>query len=204
MPRTARSAPHLLYVAWSYPPARSAGMYRALATTNAFARAGWDVTVLTAERETYERLTGTDVGAEETIDPRVRVHRIPFDPERGETDHRRWSRWRVYSPLLWNYLRWVIARLGFPEVGYATWRRPLARAARQIHAAHPVDLVIGSANPNVDFVPGDVLYRDDRVPYVMDHRDAWHLNVYTGKRVGARFSRSARLERRMMRHAAEA
>src|SRR5690606_24958351 len=39
---------------------------------------------------------------------------------------------------------------------------------------------------------------------VMDHRDAWHLNVYTGKRVGSRWSRSSRLEHRMLEACAEA
>jgi hypothetical protein len=50
--------PHLLYVAWGFPPCRSGGVYRALATANAFARDGWDVTVLTVERELWERRTG--------------------------------------------------------------------------------------------------------------------------------------------------
>ena len=47
--------PHLLYVAWGYPPCRGGGVYRALATPNAFAEAGWDVTVLTVDRETFTR-----------------------------------------------------------------------------------------------------------------------------------------------------
>lgn len=196
--------PHLLYVAYSYPPARSAGMYRALATANAFARNGWRVTVLTATRETFERLTGSDPETERSIDPRITVIRIPFDTARGESDLGKWSRLRVYSPLLWNALRWVAARFGFPELAYASWRKPLSRAAERIHRDNPVDLVVGSANPNVDFVPGDHLYRHFGVPYVMDHRDAWHLNVYTGNRVGSRLSRSYRLEKRMLDHAEEA
>lgn len=196
--------PHLLYVAFSYPPARSAGMYRALATANAFARNGWRVTVLTATRETFERLTGSDPETEASIDPRITVVRVPFDTARGESDLSRWSRLRVYSPLLWNALRWLIASFGFPERAYASWRHPLARAAERIHAADAVDLVVGSANPNVDFVPGDHLHRKFGVPYVMDHRDAWHLNVYTGKRVGNALSRSFRWERRALKHAVEA
>jgi glycosyltransferase involved in cell wall biosynthesis len=38
----------------------------------------------------------------------------------------------------------------------------------------------------------------------MDHRDAWHLNVYTGKRVGNPRNRSNRLERRLISNATEA
>jgi glycosyltransferase involved in cell wall biosynthesis len=201
---SAESAPHVLYVAWGYPPSRGAGMYRALATANAFARQGWRVTVLTATRDTFERLTGSDPESEEFIDPRITVVRIPFDPVLGETDLRRWSRARLYSPLLWGFVRWLLSRLHFPESGYGNWKVPLAAAADLIHREHPVDLVVGSANPNVDFVPGMHLHRLHGIPYVIDHRDAWHLDVYAGKRIGTRLGRSNRLERRLLDAAQEA
>ena len=197
------STPHLLYVAWGYPPSRGAGMYRALATANAFAREGWKVTVLTATRDTYERLTGSDPESEAAIRDDVTVVRIPFDPARGDDNLANWSRLRVYSPLLWTALRWVAAFFTFPERNYGRWEAPLERAARQIHHEHPVDLVIGSANPNVDFVPGWYLYRRHGVPFVMDHRDAWHLDVYTGQRTASRMSRSSWLERRMFQRSTE-
>lgn len=202
--QTGPRPPHVLYVAWGYPPSRGAGMYRALATANAFARDGWRVTVLTATRETFERLTGSDPESEAYIDPRIHVVRIPFDPELGETDLRAWSRARVYSPLLWNFVRWLLSWLPFPESGYGAWKTPLVRATDAIHREHPVDLVVGSANPNVDFAPGRRLRRTHGVPYVLDHRDAWHLDVYSGRRIGARWGRSNRLERRLMDDAQEA
>ena len=195
---------HVLYVAWGYPPGRGAGMYRALATANAFAKGGWRVTVLTATRETFERLTGTDPDSEKHIDPRIHVVRIPYDPALGESDLRKWSRARLYSPLLWNFVRSIRSRLSFPEGGYGSWKAPLTTAAEQIHLEHPVDLVVGSANPNVDFAAGMQLHRAHGVPYVMDYRDAWHLDVYTGKRIGSRLGRSSRLERRLLDGALEA
>lgn len=179
-------------------------MYRALATVNAFARDGWDVTVLTATRETYERLTGSDPATEQSIDKSVRVVRIPFDPARGEEDLERWSRSRVASPLLWSYLRWLASSAKFPEGGYGHWTRALKRAAERIHAEKPVDLVVGTANPNVDFVPGVLLHQKAGVPYVMDYRDGWSLDVYTGRRANSRRSRAGRIERRMLRGATEA
>lgn len=192
------SQPHVLYVAWGYPPSRGAGMYRALATANAFANDGWKVTVLTATRDTFERLTGSDPESEEFIDPRIDVVRIPFAPERDETDLRKWSRARLYSPRLWDYLQDRLSGRDFPELGYGTWARPLVAAAEKIHREHPVDLTVGTANPNVDFAPGLHLRRTHGVPYVMDHRDAWHLDVHTGRHEGWRFGRSNRLERRLI------
>jgi glycosyltransferase involved in cell wall biosynthesis len=196
--------PHLLYVAWAFPPARNAGMYRALATTNAFVRSGWKVTVLTATEDTYERLTGSDPETVNSIDPRITVLRIPFDPERGDTDIGSWSRLRVLSSLLWNASRWLVSLAQFPELAYGSWRKPLEQAADQINASSPVDLVIGTANPNVDFAPANYLNRRFGTPFVIDHRDAWHLNVYSGKRVGKRWHRSNRLERSLLARCTEA
>ncbi len=196
-------SPHLLYVAWGFPPSRGAGMYRALATVAAFIDAGWRVTVLTADREAFETLTGVDVEAEASIPTAATVVRVPFDARRGERDLARWSRLRMSSPLLWSGLRLVVETARFPEPGYGHWARPIAAEARAIHRRDPIDLVIGTANPNVDFVPGAALHRTARVPYVMDYRDTWHLDMYADRRRGARWSRSARRERRLQRRARE-
>ncbi len=200
---TAQRRPHLLYVAWGFPPSRGAGVYRALATANAFAEAGWEVTVLTASREVFEYQTGTDTELEKKIDPRITVVRAPFSWVRGEPDLANWSRSRVASNLLWSYLRAKADRLSFPEPVYGGWKRALIRETESIHNASPVDLVIGTANPNIDFVPGWHLHRTAGVPYVMDYRDTWHLNVYTDTRTGSTRSRSARLERRLLKSAQE-
>ncbi len=195
--------PHLLYVAWGFPPSRGAGVYRALATANAFVDAGWKVTVLTATREVFEYQTGTDTDLELKVDPRLNIVRAPFSWVRGEPDLAKWSRTRITSNLLWSYARAKSDRLAFPEPVYGGWKKALIKETDRIHSADPVDLVIGTANPNVDFVPGWHLHKTAGVPYVMDYRDTWHLNVYTDAFVGSRFSRSARLEKKLLASAAE-
>ncbi|TQO20767.1 glycosyl transferase family 4 [Rhodoglobus vestalii] len=195
--------PHLLYVAWGYPPARGAGMYRALATANAYAEAGWRVTVLTATRETFASLTGTDELAEQQIHSSITVVRVPFDLSRGETNLSQWTRLRVASPLLWSFLKSLGESSAFPEPRYGAWRRPLVAAAREVHRNIPVDLVIGTANPNIDFLPGYYLNKSHGIPYVMDYRDTWHLDMYRGSRIGSRSSRSARWEKRLLKSASE-
>jgi glycosyltransferase involved in cell wall biosynthesis len=178
-------------------------MYRALATSNAFVAAGWRVTVLTAERSTFDRLTGSDPASEGAIDPRVTVVRAPFDSSRGETDLPNWTRSRAKSPLLWSLRQSGREYRSFPETVYGGWAPAIVAAAASIHDADPVDLTIGSANPNVDFAPGEFLWSRHRVPYVMDYRDAWHLDLYVDKRIGSKRDRAARLERRMLDHARE-
>ena len=178
-------SPHLLYVAWGYPPGRGGGVYRALATPNAFARAGWRVTVLTGLRETFLYSTGIDEGLEQRIDPAITVHRIPFRSVPYEVDLRRWSAFRARFPELYNAWRERRARHAFPERVYGEWRRPLEQAAMHIHKTTPVDLTIATANPSVAFTAPAALHARAGVPFVMDYRDAWQLDVFSGDRVTA-------------------
>jgi glycosyltransferase involved in cell wall biosynthesis len=197
------SPPHLLYVAWGFPPSRGGGVYRALATVNAFAEAGFRVTVLTATRETFLTYTGADTSLESLVHPAVDVHRIPFAWPALDPDIRHWSPLRAFLPPVWRKQRTRKDTRDFPEVGYGPWRKPLEQAALEVHAADPVDVVVASANPNVDFAAADVLHQQHGVPYVMDYRDAWMLDVFDGRLLHAEGSRVAELERRLVRDASE-
>lgn len=200
---THEPAPHLLYVAWGFPPSRSGGAYRLLATANAFAAAGWRVTVLTVPREVFLGSTGADASLEAQIDPRITVERIPFPHDETNLDLRTWSRFRAHAPELWNGWRgWRTGRV-FPEPRYGLWRTELERAASRVHAAHPVTLTIGSANPNVVHTAGFHLQQRHGVPFVMDYRDTWQLDMYSGRRTLTDRSAAAVWERRLVEHAAE-
>lgn len=195
--------PHVLYVAWGFPPSRGGGVYRALATANAFARSGFRVTVLTATRETFERYTGADPSLEAEVDPAIDVVRIPFEWPALETDLRKWSALRMFAPDRWRERQRKADVRSFPEVGYGPWRAPLERAAVTIHERTPVDLVVASANPNVGFMAADVLNRRFGIPYVMDYRDAWMLDVFDGDLLHPEGGRVDLLERDLLRRAQE-
>ncbi|WP_437584423.1 glycosyltransferase [Paramicrobacterium sp. CJ85] len=195
--------PHLLYVAWGYPPSRSGGAYRLLATANAFAAAGWRVTVLTCEREVFLRSTGIDPSMEERIDPSIDVRRLPFPNRETVLDLRQWSRFRAWAPEIWNMWQALLTARTFPEPRYGLWRPVLENAAAQVHAQHPVDLVIGSANPNVVHVAGAHLKEQHGVPYVMDYRDTWQLDMYSGKRTLSDRNPAAKWERSLVADADE-
>jgi len=195
--------PHLLYVAWGYPPCRGGGVYRALATANAFAADGWDVTVLTVTRDVFENYTGTDDSLEQHIDPRIEVVRIPYRLAAHETDLRHYSRTRATMPGLWALLQKRRDTRSFPEANYGSWRPQLERAALDIHRRHPVDLTVATANPHVAFSAAWALLKKSGVPYVMDYRDAWLLDVFDGGRLHAPGSRAARWEAKLVHHALE-
>ncbi|MEO7147110.1 MAG: glycosyltransferase [Terrimesophilobacter sp.] len=195
--------PHLLYVAWGFPPSRGGGVYRALATANAFSEAGWRVTVLTVERETFLFTTGIDASLESHIDPSVRVVRIPYDVASIQHDLRRWSWIRARFTELWNVVRVARNLSSFPEPASGAWRHTLESVALSIHDDDPVDLVVGTTNPFIDFAPGLALKKKRGVPYVMDYRDAWQLNVFTGARTKKPWSNVARWERALVKSAHE-
>lgn len=197
----AQRRPHLLYVAWGYPPSRAGGVYRAWATANAFARNGWRVTVLTAPRETFTMSTGADLTLEARVDPSIRIVGVPFNAPGFSNDIRSWSFWRAQAPAVWSAINNRRGTRAFPERTYGGWRAALESAARRVHAADPVDLTIGTANPHIDFIPGYVLHKQSGVPYVMDYRDAWQLNVYNGERLSEPGSREDGWERKLITNA---
>jgi len=197
------SSPHLLYVAWGFPPSRSGGAYRLLATANTFAREGWDVTVLTVPRDVFLRSTGVDPSLEARLDSRVRVDRIPFPHRETDLDLRAWSRFRAHAPELWNGWQGHRTARVFPEPRYGLWRTELERAAERVHADKPVTLTIGSANPNVVHTAGFHLQQHHGVPFIMDYRDTWQLDMYSGRRTLNDRSAAAGWERRLVEAAAE-
>lgn len=147
--------------------------------------------------------TGTDQTLEAQIHPSITIERVSFTAGAYQVDIRTWSRWRAYAPELWNGYRARKDLGSFPEPGYGSWRGPIEDAAVRIHNANPVDLTIGTANPHVDFMPGDRLFRESGVPYVMDYRDAWQLNVFSGKRLSAKGGAVDRIESLLLEHATE-
>lgn len=186
--------PHALYVAWGFPPQAGGGVYRTLATANALVASGFDVTVLTTVREAFPGFTGADPSLEPLIDPRIEVIRLPFSRPRHDPEIRSWPRERALDPAGWleDFAAHELDR--FPEPHFGTWFDTLVPAAERVHARRPVDLVVGSANPHVDLAPGHRLHELFGVPYVIDHRDAWRLDVYSGREVGTDDPRIARLE----------
>ncbi len=172
---------HVLYVSWGFPPHRGPGTYRGLASVNALAEAGHRVTVLTADLATFDVVIGADRSLLDRIHPAVAVHRVAFPAVRADPVVSRWPVQRARARKAWA--QDVDAHEGslFPERVYASWRPRVEAAAYRLHRKDPVDLVIATGNPYVDFVPAFHLGVEFGVPYVLDDRDTWLLDVYTGE-----------------------
>ncbi|MDR2253559.1 MAG: glycosyltransferase [Bifidobacteriaceae bacterium] len=194
---------HIAYVAWGFPPSRSGGAYRQLATANALAASGRKVTVLTVERKVFTEITGADVTLEAMIDPRIELIRTRFDWPLRNQDQTTWSPAHRRFPRLWRKARLAFELAIFPEIGYATWPRTLGRALRALHARQPIDLVIASGNPFAAFAAAWRFHRATGVPYVLDYRDSWILDQFTGRQRYPDRDRRARWERRVVDAAAQ-
>ncbi|MFE4542134.1 glycosyltransferase [Arthrobacter sp. NPDC056727] len=171
--------PHLLYIAFAFPPSTASSVYRCTAVANAFAQDGWDVTVVTVDPKVWSQISGVDEKLAESVHPAIRI--VPVNDggaeEPAKGDLRRYSRFRIEAPYLWKDALRRRSRRDFPEDFHGAWLKPASEAARSIHAEKPVDMVMASASPYVAFGVARAL---EGVPYVMDYRDAWAFNTISG------------------------
>ena len=177
--RTSNSRPpRILYLAFFFPPSRSSGVYRARATAEQFAAAGWDVTVHTAPREFYTKYIGSvDESLEAGLDPRIEVSRPGMGYFRWR-EVREYGRFRANMPVLANVGYNYAQRHFFPE-HYASWiPHVVARALRQ-HARKRFDLILATGNPFASFAAASWLHRLTGVPYALDYRDSWTLDLFS-------------------------
>lgn len=197
-------APRVLYIAFYFPPTRASGVYRSRAVANHLADAGWDVTVMTPQREFFrDYIHSYDPSLEQRVHPDVTVERVPFKGSRWEPDLRRWGALRAHLPALDERFRKVRERWLFPEA-YSGWIRPVARRAAALHRRRPFDVVLATGNPHSSFAAAWLLHRRTGVPYVMDYRDAWTLDLYHDRPAYPRYHSAWLWERLLLRGAARA
>lgn len=178
MPTTLRR-PRVLYLAFYFPPSRASGVYRARATANHLAANGWDVTVLTAPQRYLREVIGSvDEALVATVDPRVAVERPSMSYYPWEHDIRRFGRFRATMPVLARKgHRWSQEHL-FPEA-YSSWAAAAVARGLRLHLRQRFDAVLATGNPFASFGAAWTLRRLTGLPYVLDYRDSWTLNLFT-------------------------
>ncbi|MFF5214463.1 glycosyltransferase [Micromonospora sp. NPDC000442] len=192
--------PHLIYLAIGFPPAAKSCAYRMRETANQFRQLGWDVTVVTIAAESWERDSGLDVTLLEQVDPEIRVVELPLAREDLETDIRKFSEERALRPVKWlSNLRKRETKI-FPEPVFGSWRAALEQAVLDIHEQHPADLLLASCVPYVNLAAAWKLYEIHRVPYAVDFRDGWSIDVVNGGEAFAADSEAGVWERRILDH----
>lgn len=168
-------------VAWGFPPSRHSSVYRGLAIANALVAAGARVTVVTADEGYFRLVTGIDRSLIGHVDPTISVLRAPYPPGRMDPVINRWPHARVQDRA--TFLRDEQRRehTYFPERLYGPWRPALEHAMHRLHRDDPIHLVVAIGTPYASYAAAGYLHSTFGVPYVLDDRDGWLLNVYTGE-----------------------
>ncbi len=194
--------PHVIYVAIGFPPAAKSCAYRMREVANELCAQGWDVTVVSLDRGAWEQEFGMDESLLARVDPRVRIVELPLRRPDLDPDVTRYSWLRARHPEAWFKLRYTTDRLLFPESVFGSWRPALEKAVAKIHEKHPADLVLVSVAPNTTMAAAWSLYKSHGVPYVVDFRDSWSLDLIEDRRRFPAYSRAGRWERRIVKSAA--
>ncbi len=164
-----------------FPPSSGSGAYRGLAYANHLADQGWQVTVLTVTEAFFDHVThARDDSLSPLVDPRVDVVRVPMRQEHLMGDVRQWGWFRGNFKRVHDDIWKLVQRRAFPE-RYAGWIPGLVRALFDVHRRSRVDVVLASGNPWSAFAAAWAFGRLTGTPYVMDYRDAWTLDQFTGE-----------------------
>lgn len=159
--------------------------------------------MVTAPDATFRTYTGTDDSLLKRLDPRVEVVRVDFRwPARDVS--LKGQRIRDVLRRVRRRAMVVRSRLEFPETHYGSWLPNLTAAIEQVQRRRPVDLCIATANPHVTLAAANILHRRHQVPYIVDYRDGWSLDVFTGDAVFGPRTRAGRWEERILSEASEA
>jgi glycosyltransferase involved in cell wall biosynthesis len=197
-PASGGSRPHVIYLAIGFPPAAKSSAYRLRETANQLCAAGWDVTVVTICQEAWEREYGLDHTLSDAVDPRIRVVELPLVREDLETDIRAFSEARTLRPQQWITDKRQQEQKVFPEPVFGGWRPELEQALLRIHRETPADLLLTTCAPYVNLAATWRLWTEHRVPYAVDFRDGWSVDVIGGGEAFARDSVSGKWEARVL------
>ncbi|MFI5834045.1 glycosyltransferase [Micromonospora sp. NPDC051300] len=178
MTRTPRR-PRILYLSFYFPPSRASGVYRARATANYLAEHGWEVTAFASPLSFLHKVIGSvDEQLAETVDPSIRVERPHISHFAWERDLREYGRFRGMSPIMArNLYNFGLKRI-FPE-HYLSWAVASVRKALRMHARRRFDVVLATGNPFSSFAAAWLIHKATGVPFAVDYRDAWTLNMFT-------------------------
>ena len=86
----------------------------------------------------------------------------------------------------------------FPELKFGGWLRMLEEAAVRLHREEPFDLVLASCAPYVFLAPALRLHEEFGVPFAVDFRDGWSIDVVGGEVAFALDSDAGRWEERAL------
>ena len=171
----------VVFIAFPFPPSRGAGVYRTVATVNFLISEGWDVTVIAPEESYFRRYQGSeDLSLLSWVSPSAKVVRVPLNNWARNHNLADFSMFRAAFPRVGQ--RWIktLTKYLSPLEGYPFWLFPSLAAGLRSSVRGRPDVILATGNPFNSFVVAAALGRLMRTPYVLDYRDAWTFDQFTG------------------------
>jgi|GEM_PF-6261105 len=189
--------PHVVLIAWSFPPISNVASYRPLRVAKVLDQEGWDVTVVTG----YPDSTIHRMNNQELLDHIPSNVKVVYLPDTSTSHEKNSVRplshalpARVFRKAL-RGTRSTIAHLrnreriqalysSVREIGYPTskldaiWHPKVLDTLEKLNQEQPIDLIWATIPPIasgiIAFVASDRL----GVPYLLDYRDLWLENPF--------------------------
>lgn len=194
---------HLLFFAFPFPPSRGGGVYRTVASANHFAKKGWRVTVIAPEEDYFFRYQGSeDRSLLSWVSPRIQVERVRLTNWLREDDLRRKSLISAVSPAGSSRSVRRVSRYLAPLDHYPFWLWPAVVRALAVARRDPFDVILATGNPFSSFVAAGIVAGRSKRPYVLDYRDAWTFDQFSGQLKPGATDVALSMERRLLNRAA--
>ncbi|WP_246277948.1 glycosyltransferase [Phytohabitans rumicis] len=131
----------------------------------------------------------------------MKIVELPLARADLETDIRLFDRDRALDPAKWLRKLRKHEQDVFPEPAFGAWKGALEKAVLEVHRQRPADLLVATCVPYVTLAAAWKLWQEHKVPYAVDFRDGWSVDVVHGGEAFAADSESGVWERRVLEDA---
>jgi len=168
--------PHLLFIAYRFPPTPASGANRTWPLAKYLARIGWTVTVVSAREASFSRQNGVRKMRDACRHEGVNWITVGTATWSADTSGAVVPSWERLRSLLRRAVQGVarrVFRLPWDEL----WSLHAYVGLTLRPPIHP-DVVLATGKPFSSFLLARIFARRFQVPYVLDYRDPWTVNPY--------------------------
>ena len=158
----------VLVISYYFPPMGLSGVQRTAKFVKYLPKYGWKPTVLTVSPTGYYAVDSTLLSEVEQAGTEI-IRASSLDPNRL---FKKQGVVKMPSERTRKILQFGGDALFIPDTKIG-WRSKALKAARELLQREHFDLIFATAPPQTDFLIGEALKREFRIPLVLDYRDAW-------------------------------